>query len=38
MDQRSVVMLGVGVWGLIALAAVYCSVGWVERDLLAKAA
>jgi hypothetical protein len=33
MDQRSVVMLGVGVWGLIALAAVYCGVGWVERDL-----
>jgi OmpA-OmpF porin, OOP family len=33
MDQRSVVMLGAGLWGLVALAAVYCGVGWVERDL-----
>lgn len=33
MDQRSVVMLGAGVWGLVALAAIYCGVGWVERDL-----
>ena len=33
MDQRSVVMLGAGLWGLIAIAAVYCGVGWVERDL-----
>lgn len=33
MDQRSVVMLGAGLWGLVALAAIYCGVGWVERDL-----
>jgi OmpA-OmpF porin, OOP family len=33
MDQRSVVMLGAGLWGLVALAALYCGVGWVERDL-----
>jgi hypothetical protein len=34
MDQRSVVMLGAGLWGLVALAAIYCGVGWVERDLI----
>lgn len=33
MDQRSVVMLGAGLWGLVAIAAIYCGVGWVERDL-----
>jgi hypothetical protein len=33
MDQRSVVMLGAGLWGLVALAAIYFGVGWVERDL-----
>jgi hypothetical protein len=33
MDQRSVVMLGAGLWGLVALAAIYWGVGWVERDL-----
>jgi OmpA-OmpF porin, OOP family len=33
MDQRSVVMLGAGLWGLVALAAVYCGLAWVERDL-----
>jgi OOP family OmpA-OmpF porin len=33
MDQRSVVMLGAGLWGLLAIAAIYCGVGWVERDL-----
>ena len=33
MDQRSVVMLGAGLWGLVALAAIYCGVDWVERDL-----
>jgi hypothetical protein len=33
MDQRSVVMLGAGLWGLVALAAIYCGVGWIERDL-----
>ena len=33
MDQRSIVMLGAGLWGLVALAAVYCGVSWVERDL-----
>jgi hypothetical protein len=33
MDQRSVVMLGVGLWGLVVLAAVYVAVGGVERDL-----
>lgn len=33
MDQRSVVMLGAGLWGLVALAAAYFGVGWVERDL-----
>jgi OOP family OmpA-OmpF porin len=33
MDQRSVVMLGAGLWALLALAAIYCGVGWVERDL-----
>jgi hypothetical protein len=33
MDQRSVVMLGAGLWGLLAIAAVYCGVGWIERDL-----
>jgi hypothetical protein len=33
MDQRSVVMLGTGLWGLIALAAIYFGLGWVERDL-----
>jgi hypothetical protein len=33
MDQRSVVMLGAGLWGLVALAAIYFGVGWIERDL-----
>lgn len=33
MDQRSVVMLGAGLWGLLAIAATYCGVGWIERDL-----
>jgi hypothetical protein len=33
MDQRSVVMLGAGLWGLVAIAAIYCGVGWIERDL-----
>jgi OOP family OmpA-OmpF porin len=33
MDQRSVVMLGTGLWGLVALAAIYCGVGWIESDL-----
>jgi OmpA-OmpF porin, OOP family len=33
MDQRSVVMLGAALWGLVALAAIYCGVDWVERDL-----
>jgi OOP family OmpA-OmpF porin len=33
MDQRSVVMLATGLWGLVALAAIYFGVGWVERDL-----
>src|SRR5690606_27153324 len=33
MDQRSVVMLGAALWGLVALAAVYCGVDWIERDL-----
>jgi hypothetical protein len=33
MDQRSVIMLGAGLWGLVALAAIYFGVGWVERDL-----
>jgi len=33
MDQRSVVMLGAGLWGLVTLTAIYCGVGWVERDL-----
>jgi OOP family OmpA-OmpF porin len=33
MEQRSVVMLGAGLWALLALAAVYFSVDWVERDL-----
>ena len=36
MDQRSVVMLGAGLWGLVAIAAVYCGVAWVERDLTLK--
>jgi OOP family OmpA-OmpF porin len=33
MDQRSVVMLGAGLWALVALAAIYFGVDWVERDL-----
>ena len=33
MEQRSVVMLGAGLWALLALAAVYFGVDWVERDL-----
>ncbi|HEX5078497.1 MAG TPA: BON domain-containing protein [Geminicoccaceae bacterium] len=33
MDQRSVVMLGAGLWGLVALAAIYGGVERVERDL-----
>lgn len=33
MDQRSVVMLGAGLWGLVALAALYAGVGGIERDL-----
>jgi hypothetical protein len=33
MDQRSLVMLGAGIWGLIALAAIYFGVDWIERDL-----
>jgi OOP family OmpA-OmpF porin len=33
MDQRSVVMLGAGLWALIALAAIYFGIDWVERDL-----
>ncbi len=37
MDQRSVVMLGAALWGLVAIAAVYCGVAWVERDLTLRA-
>jgi len=33
MDRRSVVMLGVGLWGLLAVATVYWGVATVERDL-----
>ena len=33
MDQRSLVMLGGGIWGLIALAAIYVGVDLIERDL-----
>ena len=33
MDQRSVVMLGAGLWGLVALAAIYGGIERVERDL-----
>jgi osmotically-inducible protein OsmY len=36
MDRRSVVMLGVGLWGLLALAAIYWGVDAVERDLTAR--
>jgi OmpA-OmpF porin, OOP family len=37
MDQRSVVMLGAALWGLVAIAALYCGVAWVERDLTLRA-
>jgi hypothetical protein len=37
MDQRSVVMLGAALWGLVAIAAIYCGVEWVERDLTLRA-
>ena len=37
MDQRSVVMLGAALWGLVAIAAIYCGVAWVERDLTLRA-
>lgn len=33
MDRRSIVMLGVGLWGLLAAATVYWGVDHVERDL-----
>ena len=33
MDRRSVVMLGLGLWGLLAVATVYWGVDAVERDL-----
>ncbi|MEM7022500.1 MAG: hypothetical protein AAF637_07870 [Pseudomonadota bacterium] len=33
MDLRSVVMLGVGLWAMVVLAAVYVGVDVVERDL-----
>lgn len=36
MDQRSIVMLGVGIWGLVALVAIYCGVNGIERDLTAR--
>jgi hypothetical protein len=38
MDQRSLVMLAAGVWGLIALAAIYFGVDRIERDLTARTA
>lgn len=38
MDQRSLVMLAAGVWGLIALAATYFGVDRIERDLTARTA
>jgi hypothetical protein len=33
MDRRSVVMLGVGLWGLLAVATIYWGVDAVEREL-----
>jgi hypothetical protein len=36
MDQRSLVMLAAGTWGLIALAAIYLGVDRIERDLTAR--
>ena len=33
MDRRSVVMLGAGLWGLLAVVTIYWGVDAVERDL-----